>query len=391
VSIPKTTEGRNPHGCIEFDPKPNGYGALVERDATGESWVCHGGIPADRFIHRAQRNARNGWGAVAIGRIDPHRPDDPPGKVPWHRGFTGRDGRDPTSGEIAAWPGNVIHRILAGERGILNLGARVPSGVVALDVDHYGPKRGLDTLAEHEGRRGQLPLTYLVTARPYETGSGIRLYQVPHGWEGAGELRRQDGSAGHVELLQRHHRFLTAPGSLHHTGRRYSLWDQRTDTVVKRPLPPRRELPMLPEAWLHDLHRKPRQRGMAATREEVAAFAQECTFDDCPRQLGKTVQRVRDATGDNETRPAYHRALFIAARKARAGCYPWERAVVEIERAAREVYTLRGRQLDAYDFARSVEHAVTEAMDLPSDEVARWGPPPSMDLSGWQTRVEQAR
>ncbi len=391
--ITENPPARKPKQPSEFDAKACGYGAVVEQDAAGRKSVNYGGLPADRFVRRARRNAENGWGAVAIGRIDPHRPEDPPGKVPWHRGFTGRDGRDPTSDEIAAWPGNVIRRILAGERGILNLGARVPVGVVGLDVDQYGPKHGLDTLAEYEGRLGPLPLTYLVTARPYETGSGIRLYRVPDGWEGAGELRGQDGSCGHVELLQRHHRFLAAPGSLHHTGRRYRKYHQDPFGVLLQPLklPCREDLPWLPDSWLHDLHRKPRRRGALATSADVAAFAEECRFDDQPRALGKTVQAVREATGDAETRNAVHRALFIAARKARAGCYPWPRAVAEIERAARDVYAERGRQLDEYEFARSLEHAVTEAMDLTADELARWGPPPSMDLSGWQARVEQAR
>jgi hypothetical protein len=141
---------------------------------------------------------------------------------------------------------------------------------------------------------------------------------------------------------------------------------------------------LLPKAWADHLYRKPRLRSATATSEEVTAFAEECRFDDEPKALGRTVQAVRDATGEGETRPAYHRALWIAARKARAGCYPWERARDEIERAARDVYSLRGMAFDEYDFARSVEHAITEALDLTEDALKSWGSDDRAD--GWRPR-----
>ena len=273
----------------EFDAAAHNYGAVVEHDENGQRSVSYGGMSPDSFVCRASCNAENGWGAVAIGRVDPHRPDDPPGKVPWHCGYSGYDGRDPTADEIASWPNNVIARIISGERGILNLGGRVPVGVVGLDVDQYGPKRGLDTIAEHEARLGQLPPTYIVTARPFESGSGIRIFAVPEDWNGVGVL-----AGGHVELIQRHHRFVAAPGSLHYTGRRYRLYHERTGADRRRrTLPPRAKLPPLPEAWLTELYRKPRLRGAVATTDEIAAFAQDYTFNDDPSALDTTV-RGRD-------------------------------------------------------------------------------------------------
>ena len=222
----------------------------------------------------------------------------------------------------------------------------------------------------------------MVTARPYETSSGMRLFAVPEDWYGVGVL-----AGGHVELVQRHLRFLVALGSRHHTGRVYRLYDG-TGARVRPVLPPRDRLPELPAAWLDGLYRKPRVRGAPATADDVAAFARTYTFDECPKRLGRTVAAVRYATGPNETRPATHRALFIAARKARAGCYPWDRARDEIERAAREAYAERGGVLDEYDFARSVEHAVTQAMDLTADELRAWGEPEQrVDLDEWAARI----
>ena len=366
----------------EFDAAANDYGALIEHDENGECHVSYSGMSPDDFLLRLRRNAENGWGGLAIGRIDPQRPDDPPGKVPWYRGHFGRDGCDPEPSEYETWPRQVIERLLAGERGVLNLGARVPVGVVGLDVDQYGNKHGLQTIAEHEARLGPLPPTYIVTARGYASGSGIRLFAVPEGWGGVGVL-----AGGHVDLIQRHLRFLAAPGSTHHTGQEYRLYHDRSGAERRwRLLPPRDKLPMLPEAWADDLYRKPRVRGAIATTEDVAAFKRDYTFDDDPKSLDKTVLAVRVATGAGETRPAYHRALWIAARKARAGCYPWARAVAEIEHAARQAYSDRGSSFDEYDFARSVEHAITEALDLTDAALKSWGGD-DRDVDGWGPRV----
>jgi hypothetical protein len=138
-------------------------------------------------------------------------------------------------------------------------------------------------------------------------------------------------------------------------------------------LPRREALPELPQAWLGALYRKPRARGALATSEDLAAFAATYTFDEHPNALTKTVLGVRKAVGEGKTRNAYHRALWIAAHKARAGCYPWVRAVAQIEAAAAAAYAERGTSLDLYEFSRSVEHAVTRALDMPATELPGWG------------------
>ena len=90
------------------------------------------------------------------------------------------------------------------------------------------------------------PPTYRITARPYESGSGIRLYRVPDDWVGKTILKTDDGLDGHVELIQRHHRLAVVPPSWHHAGLRYQLYDERTRLEVPGGvIPPLEDWPKL--------------------------------------------------------------------------------------------------------------------------------------------------
>lgn len=187
------------------------------------------GLTADEFMTAARALLANGLHPIAIGKLNPDKPDKPAGKAPWHSGVTGYDGVDPHPDRVKDWPGNVAARIRDGDdRGVLNLGMRMPVGGIGIDVDAYDGKRGLETIAELEARLGPLPPTYRITARPYEEGSGIRLYRVPDDWRGKTMLKTDDGRVGHVEIIQRHHRLAAVPPSHHHTGARYKLYDERT-------------------------------------------------------------------------------------------------------------------------------------------------------------------
>lgn len=369
MSLPDTDRHRqSPRPPFHGDNGTDPYGAQVI--PLGDDWYeieCDG-IPADKFTAIALRNLENGWGGVACGRIDRTKPRVPPHKTPWHAGVTGYDGIDATPAQIADWPENVARRIAFGhERGLLNIGARMPVGVIGIDVDAYPGKHGGITLAEHEARLGPLPPTYLVTSRGYGL-SGVRLYRVPPEWCGMTEL-----TGKHVELIQRHHRFVVAPCGLHRSGAHYRLYGPQGDVIASGVLPPPNALRALPDAWLADLARSARQRGSAATTDELQRVSEEWCFDEYPQALRKTVRDVRAATRDGQTRNAYHRALWIAARKARAGCYPWTTARDAIEAAAIAAYTERGRGLDVEDFNRSTEHAVAEALDMTAAEIAKWG------------------
>lgn len=212
--------------------------------------------------------------------------------------------------------------------------------------------------------------TYFVTARGFGCGSGIYLYRTPDEWAGIGVL------GGGVETIQHHLRYLGAPGSIHHTGGTYQLYHEESGPQalgLDLPALDDRDLAPLPESWAEALYRRPRSPGKRPELEDIMTVASEWVFDERPYMLDVTVRDVREATEEGTTRKAMHRALWIAARKARAGCYPFSRAVTQIEAAAVAAYADRGQELDYADFARSITHAVAEAMDMSDAEVAAWG------------------
>ncbi|MDT7769662.1 MAG: hypothetical protein QOI30_2672, partial [Mycobacterium sp.] len=196
-----------------------------------------------------------------------------PHKVAWCRGYHGYSARYATPAEIEEMPGAIISRLaFRGERGILNLGARLPRGMVGLDVDAYDGKPGRATLADHDQHLGGRPPTFVVTARGFSSGSGIYLYRVPDEWLCVGVL-----PGGGVDTIQRHLRYLVAPGSLHHTGATYQLYHEASG-----PEPLGFGLPALddpglapiPESWVEELHRRQRRRGAAVTPDDVKEFAE---------------------------------------------------------------------------------------------------------------------
>jgi hypothetical protein len=350
------------------------YGVTVERTGDAKCVVEYNGLEADDFVGRALANREHGYGCVPVGRVDPNRPDLPPHKVAWDRGYHGYDARKATPAEIKAMPAKIIRRMtFGGERGILNIGARLPQGVTGLDTDAHNGKRGAVTIAEHTDRLGPLPPTAILTARGCESNSAIGFYATPPDWRGAGSLKTPSGDYGDVDLIQPHLRYVVAPGGLHHTGASYRFYGPDGDEIISGTLLSREALPELPAEWLAALYRRPRRAGTRPDIEEISAVASEWIFDEHPSALMKTVDDVRTAVAEGQTRPAFHRALWIAARKARAGCYPFSRAVAEIEAAAVAAYAERGLELDLVDFARSIKHAVGQALDMSTAEVNAWG------------------
>ncbi|PJK24407.1 AAA family ATPase [Mycolicibacterium goodii] len=335
---------------------------------SAQSELC--GLTADEFNAAATALIANGLHPVAIGKANPNKPDKAAGKAPWHQGVTGYEGVNADADQVIGWPSNVAGRIERGERGLLNLGMRMPVGGIGLDVDAYDGKRGLETVAEHGARLGSLPPTYRITARPYEQGSGIRLYRVPDDWHGATILKADDGGDGHVELIQRHHRLAAVPPSLHHTGQHYRIYGEATGQELPGGVVPRlEEWPKLPDAWLEGLRRAPAKAGGEPTDEQVQRFAAQHTRSEQPWHLTQyVVPPVRNA--DGSTRNAARDALYEAARTARIGWCSWTDAVDRIEQAARDRYAERGETFDPSDFARSVSAAVcaADAESLPELE-----------------------
>jgi len=157
-------------------------------------------------------------------------------KTPPPVGITGEDGRDPTSDDIDAW----CHQYPTG-----NVGLRMSTTTIGIDVDDYGDKDGAATLKALEATYGPLPPTWHSTSRGKGVSS-IRFYSIPDGVKFPGVL----GSS--IEMIQKHHRYsLVAPSVHPETGERYRWW---TPDDVQSTKPPQvAQLPPLPDRWVQGL------------------------------------------------------------------------------------------------------------------------------------------
>ncbi len=168
-------------------------------------------------------------------------PIPPAKKSPPESGLTGRAGVDAAEGDVSKW---VQHR------ADWNIAVRMPVGVVGIDVDHYGEKRGADHLASFQTQHSlpDLPPTTWLTARGLT--SGIRLYQIPTGLELVDDITELANNITHVDIVQRHHRYAMAPPSINpSTGTEYQAIDEESGEILET-LPHPDELPYLPHEWL---------------------------------------------------------------------------------------------------------------------------------------------
>jgi hypothetical protein len=144
--------------------------------------------------------------------------------------YTGASGQDPEGPKLIEW-------VSAYRNG--NLALRLPRGVVGVDVDHYGSKRGAEALAELEARYGALPDTWSSTSRGVGP-SRIHLFRCPEDLVLPGKL------ADSIEAIQFHHRYCVVWPSVVE-GRQYA-WYTPEGVVSGRPPRPN-ELAWLPEDW----------------------------------------------------------------------------------------------------------------------------------------------
>lgn len=159
-------------------------------------------------------------------------------KAPPPDGFTGADATGVELGHVERWKA---------ESGEANIAVRLPTGVIGLDVDHYGAKRGGDTLTKLKEIHGPLPATSVSSAR---TGgaSGIRLYRIP-----AGVDPRDLHSPGeYIDLIRPDHRYLVAPPSLHPEGSHYRWYGPNGSGEI----PKVSDLPSLPHGHLEHLFKR---------------------------------------------------------------------------------------------------------------------------------------
>jgi len=188
--------------------------------------------PQPRYAQAAALWRGKGWPGVLP--LPQGRKGPPPG------GFTGADGRDPTDAEADAWVGSCPYA---------NAALRLPVGVLGLDVDAYGAKRGGKTWARHLQEFGAPPHTWIVTSRSDGT-SGIRLFRC----DLPGPFRASL-NGGDVDVIHHGHRYVVLPPSLHPEGRTYVLVEPSGRPASAIPSP--QDLPPLPASWHEALHRQP--------------------------------------------------------------------------------------------------------------------------------------
>lgn len=182
-------------------------------------------------------------------------------KYPPPDGFTGWDGVDASAADCAEF--DQLDRY----RGTPQTALRMPASVVGLDVDGYDGRTGGATIAEAARREGALPDGPWSSARD-DGVSGIRFFRVPDGSVLVSNLAFPDLHLGHVEVIQRHHRYAAVWPSIHpKTGTPYA-WRGTGGPDVP---PAVDDLPELPASWLAALAGTGR-RSERAQPEQVARF-----------------------------------------------------------------------------------------------------------------------
>jgi putative DNA primase/helicase len=267
-------------------------------------------------------------------------------------GFTGYRGRPVEAADVSIWVGATPGA---------NVALRLPSDVVAIDVDAYEDKPGAATLRKLEQELGRLPATWVATAR--DLPSGKYLFRVP-----TGVRLRSDLGPG-VEVCQFHHRFVVVAPSMHSSGATVRWVDSGSGEDYDR-FPQIDDLPDLPFPWLERFSiTLAAEAAAAATHERVRAWLKECAGELRPGWLGALVDRLRVHTRTGASRhDSTLKALCQGAREAQAGAYPATDAVDAVRTLWNEVTPGEGRdeefadmlawavgQLDTADGRRQVD------------------------------------
>jgi bifunctional DNA primase/polymerase-like protein len=186
-------------------------------------------------------------------------------KSPPPSGFTGGQGVETSWADCFAWATDWTDG--RGPGG--NIALAMPDTVVGIDVDCYAGKTGARTIAEAIARWGELPPTWSSSAR--DDGSGIRLYRIPAGTRLVEAIKFPELAIGHIEIVQRHHRYAMVAPSIHPETRTPYRW-RGPNGVITDDVPRVDDLPDLPSRWLPELADGPRGTEAWAASGEVADF-----------------------------------------------------------------------------------------------------------------------
>jgi hypothetical protein len=227
-----------------------------------------------------------GWTGVIP--LPPKKKSAPPS------GYTGWNGKDPSSKMIDMWCGETTGDYQAAS----NIAIHMPDGAIGIDVDHYDGKTGGDTLKQLEADLGPLPATYISTSRVDSVSdicyaSGIRWYRVEPG------LRWPTGPGKDIEFIHTGHRYAVVWPSVHDkTGNQYVWLDHRTSRAEP---PEADQLAELPWEWVArftggEVRPEPGEPPRQATEEELG----ECLTEGTACQaVGKALAKYQDRLAVN--------------------------------------------------------------------------------------------
>jgi len=306
-------------------------------------------------------------------------PLPPQAKYPPPKGWTGYDAPIPSAADVYDWADN-------GHAGS-NVALRLSDTIIGIDVDAYDGKPGEQTMLDAIDRLGPLPKTYVVTSRD-DGVSGIRLYRVPPGrcWA--------DVIGPGVEIIHHGHRYVTAPPSLHPSGRVYRcLGPDRqpcdmpaVDEVVAE----------LPPQWVAEYDRgdaADRAQKADLTPAEVAAFLADAPAGDPCRYVNRLIEEATTgldvAASRHDLTRNYVAKIIRAADQGHHGTGVALDTVEAAFTAAIAADTTRPR--DAGEWARMVVGAVrlVNAEPTPALDKGCCGPIPELD-DFWSARPELA-
>ncbi|PBC54900.1 bifunctional DNA primase/polymerase [Rhodococcus sp. ACPA1] len=250
------------------------------------------------------------WDAGFRGVLPTNKPRT---KSPIPSGYTGHDGADPSYPDVIAW---------TEDKPASNIALRMPHDLVGLDVDAYGDKTGGRTLAHAEQLWGALPPTWISTSR-VDGVSGIRFYRVPAGTRLLNEIKFRAEGLGHIDIVQRTHRYAIVAPSIHPEGRAYQ-WVE-PDGFNSDGVPKPADLPDLPPLWLQNLvavepHTKAAWSGPLNIRTALESMPTGTPDATVAKRLDDALADLTGAAGSRHDSTVRHvQALVRFAEQGRPG------------------------------------------------------------------------
>ncbi len=284
----------------------------------------------------ARRHHDAGWPVFQL----PHKDKFPPPP-----GTTGWSGVDADVRQIDRFTKNA------------NVGLRMPHGVMGIDVDHYDKKSGGTTLLELEARLGALPESPVLTSRD-DGVSGIRFFSVPQDTVLTGVL------GPGIEVIQRHHRYAVAAGSVHpKTGKPYR-WLFHGDEIDA--IPRVADLNPLPTAWIEQFRTDVNRGGEAATSDAVESWLRDHDGTKPCEWIKRLLRKVYDeaVTVGESRHDSMCRAQWAIISAAMEGHSGGSEA---LEGLADQFYAdLDGENRDAeFEFGEALAGAIGKVMASP--------------------------